>query len=163
MPRDIKTGRTSLVLGANFSIVTQLEDAPSDLKDAISRTLSYLNNDQLGRLIVGRGALDQPLLSGAHRLTSLCLSLVGPDRPQSIATEAVLPPEKRREEYSLSIPSDGSAATLIANSTLGLFRGLTTFEQLWYSTGDSTYTLEAPISIEDAPAFVRTFCWPYTT
>jgi hypothetical protein len=55
----------------------------------------------------------------------------------------------------LHVPSDGSPATLSANSTLGLLRGLTTFEQLWYDLdGAATYTLEAPITISDAPAFV---------
>jgi hexosaminidase len=53
----------------------------------------------------------------------------------------------------LTVPADGSAATLKANSTLGLFRGLTTFGQLWYDLDNMTYTIEAPISITDAPAY----------
>ena len=53
------------------------------------------------------------------------------------------------------MPADGSSAILIANSTLGLFRGLTTFEQLWYYFDGDIYTLEAPVQISDAPAYVR--------
>lgn len=34
----------------------------------------------------------------------------------------------------LSVPDDGSDASLTANTGLGLLRGLTTFEQLWYTS-----------------------------
>ncbi|KAH7928429.1 glycoside hydrolase family 20 protein [Leucogyrophana mollusca] len=61
--------------------------------------------------------------------------------------------ESRNEAYSLSVPSDGSAATLKANSTLGLFRGLTTFSQLWYEYDGAIYTPEAPIDISDWPVY----------
>ena len=46
---------------------------------------------------------------------------------------------------------------LSANTTLGLFRGLTTFGQLWYDWDGTTYTLEAPINIVDSPAYVSAF------
>ncbi|EJU02943.1 N-acetylhexosaminidase [Dacryopinax primogenitus] len=57
---------------------------------------------------------------------------------------------------------------LQANTTLGLFRGLTTFTQLWYSTGgvastypyasffpgaSMVYTVQAPVMITDSPAY----------
>ncbi|THH03664.1 hypothetical protein EW145_g6103, partial [Phellinidium pouzarii] len=38
-------------------------------------------------------------------------------------------------------------------STLGLFRGLATFGQIWYTAGGKTFTTEAPFAITDAPAF----------
>lgn len=72
----------------------------------------------------------------------------------SIAEESVKEITSRSEGYTLSIPADGSSAVLTANSTLGLFRGLTTFEQLWYYYSGTIYTLEAPIQITDEPAFV---------
>lgn len=53
------------------------------------------------------------------------------------------------------MPADGLEALLVANSSLGLLRGLTTFEQLWYTLGAEIYTTEAPVRIEDSPAFVR--------
>ena len=72
----------------------------------------------------------------------------------SISQEAVKPLGSRSEEYALKIPPDGSSATISANSTLGLLRGLTTFEQFWYDlNGAATYMLEAPVSIVDSPAF----------
>ena len=75
-----------------------------------------------------------------------------------IAKEAVLPIGSRSEGYSLSVPTDGSSATLAANSTLGLLRGLTTFTQLWYYVDGIVYTYEAPISIpSDYPAYVSSF------
>jgi hypothetical protein len=74
---------------------------------------------------------------------------------RTIAAGAITPLGTRDEAYTLNIPSDGSPATLSANSTLGLFRGLTTFSQIWYTHGSSIYTVEAPISISDSPAFVR--------
>ena len=46
----------------------------------------------------------------------------------------------------MSIAVDGSTATLTANSTLGLFRGLTTFTQLFYERSGQIYAVEAPIS-----------------
>ena len=75
----------------------------------------------------------------------------------SISSESVKEITNRSETYKLSVPADGSSATLIANSTLGLFRGLTTFSQLWYYYNNEVYTLEAPVQITDWPAFVRGF------
>jgi len=34
----------------------------------------------------------------------------------------------------LSVPDSGADASLTANTALGLLRGLTTFEQLWYTS-----------------------------
>jgi hexosaminidase len=67
--------------------------------------------------------------------------------------------EDRVEAYSLTVPEDGSAATLKASSTLGLLRGLTTFGQLWYEFDDVIYTLETPLQIEDSPAYVCFRVW----
>lgn len=75
---------------------------------------------------------------------------------KSIAEETALPVEKRDESYILKIPSDGSAATLAANTTLGLLRGLTTFGQIWYQYENSVYSIEAPFDIRDAPYYVST-------
>lgn len=76
---------------------------------------------------------------------------------QSITEESQREITSRDESYALSVPGDGSSAVLTANSTLGLFRGLTTFEQLWYYFSGDIYTLDAPVEINDAPAYVRSF------
>ena len=62
--------------------------------------------------------------------------------------------EERNESYTLSIPVDGSDAILEANTTLGLFRGLATFEQLWYTFSGQVYAVDMPLHVEDAPVFV---------
>ena len=82
------------------------------------------------------------------------LSLVHDAIVQSITEESQKEITSRSESYELSVPVDGSPAILTANSTLGLFRGLTTFAQLWYYFGGDIYTLEAPVKIIDAPAYV---------
>jgi hexosaminidase len=83
------------------------------------------------------------------------LSLVEGAAIQSITEESQKEITSRKENYALSVPKDGSTAVLTANSTLGLLRGLTTFDQLWYYFEGEIYTLEAPVEITDAPAYVR--------
>jgi hexosaminidase len=155
IPRSLQTGSSALILSNSFSIDIQVPNAPKDLTQAAARTHSYLKNDQLGRLVVGRGASDASLLHGAEQLKSLQLTLSnGAGKAKSISAEAIAPIASRSEEYNLVIPSTGGHASLSANSTLGLFRGLSTFEQLWYESNGVLYTLEAPIDITDSPAFV---------
>ena len=71
------------------------------------------------------------------------------------AIEALKALGSRDEAYNLTVPATGADATLVAKTTLGLLRGLTTFEQLWFTLGNATYTPSAPFAIQDAPAFVR--------
>ena len=154
IPRSLQTGSTPLILSNDFEI-SSIHDSPSDLNAAVSRTLGHLHNDKLQRLVVGRASADEATVKGAKQLRSLVLALPAGVKANSISEEAIRPIGSRSEEYTLHIPSDGSSATLSANSTLGLLRGLTTFEQLWYDLdGAATYTLETPISITDEPAFV---------
>ena len=162
MPSSLKTGTTLLKLSSgsnNFSIqVTNIPQAPQDLRDAISRTLSRLHTDQLQRLIVGRGANDSAALAQAPSLARLTLALTPNSPPiKSIMEEATKEITKRSESYSLTIPdTDKGVATLTANSSLGLLRGLTTFEQLWYQVSGTVYSYQAPVQIiNDFPAFVR--------
>lgn len=107
--------------------------------------------------MVGRGSADNASIQGAKTLSSLQISLVQGAVVNSISSESVKEITNRSETYKLSVPADGSSATLIANSTLGLFRGLTTFSQLWYYYNNEIYTLEAPVQITDWPAFVCGF------
>ncbi|KAF8551874.1 glycoside hydrolase family 20 protein [Imleria badia] len=153
IPASLSTGTTPLVLSADFCIDVNINGAPEDLNDAVGQAEYYLANDKLGRLVVGRGANDSAALANAKTLPSLQLTLASGATVDSISSESVKPLGTRSEEYVLTIPADGSPATLTANSTLGLYRGLTTFGQLWYYYGDKTYTLEAPVAITDAPAY----------
>ena len=142
-----------MVLSPDFKIDVN-GPYPQDLKSAVGRTLKYLQDDKHQRLVVGRGSADVDAIKSAKQLPSLVVTSTD---SKSIATEAIAPLGTRDESYDLKIPSDGSPATLSANSTLGLFRGLTTFSLLWYIHESHIYTVEAPISISDSPAFVCGF------
>ena len=155
LPRSLSTGSTGLKLSPIFDIHLNVQHAPTDLRDAVSRTKSHLKNDQHGRLVVGRGSSDSSAIQHAKSLSSLQVSLVRGASVRSIAEEARREIGTRSEEYTLHVPADGSPATLTANSTLGLYRGLTTFEQVWFQSSGHTYTVEAPIAITDSPAYVR--------
>ncbi|KAF8895216.1 N-acetylhexosaminidase [Infundibulicybe gibba] len=158
-PRQITTGKTALRLSSSFLSNIWNPNVPSDLSDAISRASGYLRKDKLEALVVDRGASSAGAIKSAKSLGSLTLSLTSfgasstDTKTRSISEEAIDDVESRQEGYTLTIPADGSGAVLKANSTLGLFRGLTTFGQLWYSLDDSVYTLEAPIDITDSPAY----------
>lgn len=58
------------------------------------------------------------------------------------------------ESYTLALSEDGTA-TISANSSVGIARGLTSFTQLFYahSDGQHVYTPLAPVTIYDAPKF----------
>ena len=122
LPRTLETGSSPLKLAPHFDIHSNIQHAPSDLSDAISRTKSALKNDKLGRLVVGRGASDSSAVQHAKSLTSLQLSLAGTAPVQSITEESMLEIGRRKEEYVLNVPADGSAATLRVSSMLRLLR-----------------------------------------
>ncbi|KAK7054309.1 Glucosamine-6-phosphate isomerase (Glucosamine-6-phosphate deaminase) (GNPDA) (GlcN6P deaminase) [Paramarasmius palmivorus] len=153
-PKQFSAGSSALKISPSFDItLSGITDAPKDLVDAIASTKEALNNDKLERLVVGRGAADEGLVAGGTELAELVVSLEDGAAVRSISEEAVDAIESRQEGYTLAVPEDGSSATLTANSTLGLYRGLTTFQQLWYFVNGTTYTVEAPIQIEDSPAY----------
>ncbi|PPQ63592.1 hypothetical protein CVT24_004452 [Panaeolus cyanescens] len=152
-PRQITTGSTALRLANNFDIKFSGKNQPKDLADAVKRTKKFLESDKLQALVPDRGASSSSTVRSAKTLRSLTLSLTGSGAPKSISEEAIAPLENRVEGYTLTIPADGSDAVLRANSTLGLFRGLTTFSQIWYELDGNTYTLQAPFNIADSPAY----------
>jgi hexosaminidase len=155
MPKSYKTGTSTLTLAPEFNIEFNSFGAPNDLRDAVRRAQDQIRTDKHQRLVVDRGAADAKTFGRAKRLTKLGLFLnAAPGyKSRSIAEEAVLELGSRDEAYTLEIPADGGAAKLSASSALGLFRGLATFTQLWYTLDNTIYTVEAPISIQDSPAF----------
>ncbi|KAL5524225.1 NAG1_3 [Sanghuangporus sanghuang] len=153
IPRQLSTGDSPLRLSNSFSISTAFDSPPVDLSDAIARTSELLKNDKLDPLTVDHGAALAKNASSAPELTSLVLSLADGKTAQNISDEAIKPVGERDEEYTLSISKDGGAAKIQANSTLGLFRGLTTFGQLWYTVDDTIFAYGFPLEITDSPAF----------
>ncbi|KAJ7149044.1 N-acetylhexosaminidase [Mycena crocata] len=156
LPTGLSVGTTPLRLGKGFDIKIDIHNAPADLVAAVGRAKGYLAKDKLQALVIDRGASSASAIAHAKSLPSLTLSLVSASKGgsvRSISAEAVAPIGSRAEGYTLTVPADGSGAVLKANSTLGLFRGLTTFGQLWYDWKGTTYSLSAPIQITDAPAY----------
>jgi hexosaminidase len=153
IPRSLEKGDTAIKLSNNFNIKVDIHHAPKDLIDAVARTIIYIKHDKHRRLVPGRGASDGVAIQQAKFLWTLTLTLHQGATIRSIAEEAVQEIGSRNESYTLLIPEHGPAI-LAANSTLGLFRGLTTFSQLWYELDGQMYTLEAPIKIVDSPAYV---------
>ncbi|TDL19714.1 N-acetylhexosaminidase [Rickenella mellea] len=155
LPRKVSNGTTVIILDDYFDITYDFFDVPVDLKLAVDRTKRYLAWDQLSRLVVDRGLsdkienFDKP---ETPRLFELRLELTNSDS-RSICDEAIADWESRDESYTLLIPADNSAAILSAKTTLGLFRGLTTFTQLFYTFEEVLYTPYAPLTVEDAPAY----------
>ena len=112
-----KTSPASFLrLDPSFAISLSPElgsDAPQDLLNAMDRTFRRLWSDKLGRLVVGRGVNDLPLIRSSPTLESLVLSIVSNDTAVTdIAKEAQKPVEKKNEKYTLTIPSDGAFALL---------------------------------------------------
>lgn len=155
-PKSLQTGSTPLRLSGGFDITISgsIHNAPTDLHQAVESAKQFIKNDKLERLVVGPGSVDAAFVNKAKTLSKLTLNLEKGATAHPITTEAQKAPEARDEAYTLIVPSDGSAATITANSTLGLFRGLTTFTQLFFSHDGTTYLLNAPVQIEDSPAFV---------
>jgi hexosaminidase len=157
MPRTLQAGTTLVKLSPAFKIDVGVAKPPQDLLDAVSRTTTRLRTDNLQRLVVGRASADSAALTHAPSITKLTLTLTpaGAGAVKSIMTEATKDIAERSESYSLTLPSNGGAASIVANSTLGLFRGLTTFEQLWYADASGNpYAYQAPLTISnDSPAF----------
>ncbi|KAJ3988339.1 N-acetylhexosaminidase [Lentinula detonsa] len=156
IPRSFDSGNQIIKLSNSFDISINFTNPPQDLLDAVARTKDAIQTDQLGRLIVGRGSSDSEAFGSANTFHNLVLT-IEQRAPviQPIATEAVASLDTRDESYSLSVPLDGSAGVVSANTTLGLLRGLSTFEQLWYTYNGTIYTSYAPLTItNDKPAYV---------
>jgi hexosaminidase len=163
-----QSGKAVLPLSESFDIT--LSDslnakAGEDLRQAVSTAKVHVANDKLGPLIVGRGSSDRPAVQKAsQKLSKLELSLGNRSCNHVtavIAQEVNQLIENRDESYTLSIPGDSSGiATLSACTALGLYRGIQTFTQLVYtlpcekgSSAMERYIRNAPIYIEDSPAF----------
>ena len=123
--------------------------------------------------MVGRGGADEGVLSGAglvlRVLRVLRVGLSSGARVRSIAEETRMSfdgissssssSSTPDESYILKISINGKEATLEANTTLGLLRGLTTFGQMWYEWKGVKYLLEVPVQVVDKPAFVSDLCF----
>ncbi|KAL8280208.1 hypothetical protein RQP46_007322 [Phenoliferia psychrophenolica] len=158
-PHNLTAGTTPLKLSPSFEITLGSsfhKRPPSDLAAALKTTGSYLLTDQLEPLIIGRGESLRASVEKASSLHQLELNLVPGGVVRSLREEADMPYATRDEAYTLSIPSGGSLASISANSTLGLLRGLQTFAQLVYvlpKSNQTRFIQTTPLLIVDKPAF----------
>ena len=137
LPAECTTGHTPICLSPDFSVSFHLgTHAPSqDLVDAATRIERSVKEIRHEYLSTTRG---REFFLGACEVMLESLILRTGDTTYkpiaSIMDDAIRPVEDRLEleAYTLDVPL-GSQATLTSDSALGLFRGLTTFRQLFYS------------------------------
>lgn len=169
LPRHyiIGDGSTPVCLSTNFSIQaapSSLATFPTDLQDAITSTQHRLKNTQVTYLSPNEGSEFFTGGSGAIRSCVYYLDTLHIDftayNGTDILSETVAPVEERAEleAYTLDLSLKGKA-TISSRGALGAFRGLSTFEGLFYSLeagvqgSDRVYAPLAPYHIEDKPSF----------
>ncbi|KAF1963321.1 hypothetical protein CC80DRAFT_396988 [Byssothecium circinans] len=87
-------------------------------------------------------------------ISEVNIELLGQD-PKDVAKPLAGTVDESYQLY-LTVEGEDSKATISANSSIGIARGLTTFTQLFYASEDDdqwVYTLSAPTRIFDAPRF----------
>lgn len=148
LPTQYTTGQDVLCLSPHFEI--QLDpslkgrETPEDMRRAIKRTEEGLWTNRHQYLSIQRGAEFFPsdnLKDGCrHSLRTLRISVEGDDEIKPIMNSAIRPAEERPdlERYTLSVPLSGPAV-LKAPTALGVLRGLTTFENLFYYLSKPQY------------------------
>ena len=91
----------------------------------------------------------EPSTDNKKLVTSITLEQLVADPPNVVKPLA----GEVDESYTLSLTEDG-AATITANSSIGIARGLTTFTQLFFKhSNGGAYTTLAPVEISDSPIF----------
>ncbi|RXK39028.1 hypothetical protein M231_03758 [Tremella mesenterica] len=144
LPTSFTTGTSILCLSNNFNISIP-HDTPEDLTRAVERTRKRLHENTHRYLSVQRGEEFFRFKGCDSYLDTLQLLFTGQDgekrndmetrkrKRKSIMDQVNYPLEDRSEleGYNLTVSMDGKAK-LVALGALGLFRGLSTFEQLFY-------------------------------
>jgi hexosaminidase len=134
LPTNYTIGQEVICLASDFQITVD-QSASQDLHDAIGRTLEHLQGCKHEYLSIYHGSEFFPNGQECQNwLSTLVLSFEGGSySSSSILDGAIQKPEDRIdwESYHLTVPTNGTA-TLSSVSALGLFRGLTTFETLFY-------------------------------
>ncbi|GAA5964192.1 hypothetical protein JCM8115_002822 [Rhodotorula mucilaginosa] len=154
-PAFHESGSDFLRLTPDFEIVSDLNRAlPDDLREAVDRALLLMRSDGHQPLLPGRAEAERARIAVAPTLAALRFNVT--DSPSSISSEANKLYDQMDETYTLDIGA--MEATLAANTSLGILRGLQTSVQLVYtleeSEGPATlYLRNAPHHIRDRPAF----------
>ncbi|OXG85443.1 hexosaminidase [Cryptococcus neoformans A2-102-5] len=169
LPRHyiIGDGSTPVCLSTNFSIQPAPSSSvifPADLQEAIVSTRHRLKNTRVTYLSPNEGSEFFSGGSGAIRSCAYYLDTLYIDltayNGTDILSETIAPVEERAEleTYTLDLSLKGKAM-INSRGALGAFRGLSTFEGLFYSLetevkgSDRVYAPLAPYHIEDKPSF----------
>ncbi|BEJ11092.1 hypothetical protein CspHIS471_0105140 [Cutaneotrichosporon sp. HIS471] len=168
-PTSHSEGNTTLCLHPSFKIkieggsAADLSEAAKTVQDRLSSAPLYLSPTHGSEFSCG------------GELRSLVLRFTGPAKPIAVHAQERLEKRIENEAYTLSMPVNGPAV-ITAQTSIGLYRGLTTFENLLYSAlpgpnnGDNghhgnghkdkrgnakkqVYAPFAPYEIKDRPAF----------
>lgn len=153
LPTSYTSGHEVICLSPDFEIhyddSLKTKDLPKDLLEATKRTEARLWSNRHQYLSVPRGAeffASPDLRDGCkHSLQTLNIVIENEGEVGSIMDSATRPAEDRPEleRYTLSVPLSGSAI-LKAPTALGVLRGLTTFEHLFYYIPHSPPSLVPP-------------------
>ncbi|KAK8146007.1 N-acetyl-glucosamine-6-phosphate deacetylase [Beauveria asiatica] len=132
--------------GSNFTSKTIVQGA-------LARSLKAIFDDSYVPWMLhkpGSGFEPQCGPTTYNRVQSLTITQTGKDDAHTYKPLA----GQRDESYSLNVTIDGRAS-IQANSSVGVMRGLETFSQLFFkhSAGGAWYTTRAPVIIADAPKF----------
>jgi hexosaminidase len=160
LPTQYTTGNKVICLSPDFSIKFD-SHVPEDLKKAAQRAEKGIWDHKHQYLSVKRGAEFFEEGQGCEYTLSTLEVIVdshGHHMP-SIMDSAIRPAEDRPdlEAYTLSIPL-GDRATIKSPTALGAYRGLTTFENLFYhypadsegqAEGSKSGTLTNPASLAE--------------
>lgn len=146
-PTKLSNGSATVLLQTPF--VFNATTPSADLSAAFSRYSALIFDHgatpaAAGSTPRGRSAA---LLAGAPAvLSALQVTVTNSSVPLQLGAD---------ESYELSIPADGSPATLVAATLFGAYRGLETFSQLVLWDFDlARYRLDsAPLVVQDAPRF----------
>ena len=131
---------------------------PADLLQAIDTTTKHIKDDRLAPLRLDVLSLEAQAAATKKYVKQLNLQATCSQVKQTIVNHVNKPLEQWDESYTLQIRPDLLDATISANSSLGLLRGLQTFSQLVYTSSTKQngkpvrYLLNAPPHILDRPA-----------
>ncbi|TQV91178.1 hypothetical protein V2A60_009368 [Cordyceps javanica] len=148
-------GPLSRAAATNTTTTTATDDGDHGLiRDAVNRTLDAIFHHGLVPWMLREANSDyEPAPgSGSGSVKTLALRQTGRDARRPTF-------ETMDESYALDLTTAGDAS-IAANTTIGLLRGLETFTQLFYRHSSSSaedgggayYTDLAPVSVRDAPA-----------
>lgn len=152
-PRRVASARQPLQINVESFRITTPPYAPPDLRRAATRVWSDIHRSSVQALVPDRGAARWCAVHAAPVLPSLDIHL--PFNSSSLRDCVSRPLAQYDEAYNLTVPADGSPASIDARTALGALRGLATFQQLLLSLPQhrSHYLWDAPLRIEDAPAY----------